>query len=38
MIEAPRDPALVPRERNLEVTREDDEPQPGDEAEQTASE
>jgi len=37
-IEAPRDPALLPRERNLEVTREVDGPQPGDEAKQTTSE
>ena len=36
-IEVSRDPALVPSERNLDVTTEVDEPQPEDEIKQGPS-
>ena len=37
IIEASRDPALLPKERNLDVSMEDDEQSPKDEAKQEKS-
>ena len=37
IIEASRDPALSPKERNLDVSMELDEPQPEDQAKPVAS-
>ena len=37
IIEASRDPALLPKERNVEVSMEVDEPQPEDQAKQGAN-
>ena len=37
IIEASRDQALLPKERNLDVSMEDDEQSPEDEAKQVAS-
>ena len=37
IIEASRDPALLPKERNVEVSMDVDEPQPEDQAKQVTS-
>ena len=37
IIEASRDPALLPKERNVEVSMEVDEPQPEDRAKEVTS-
>ena len=37
IIEASRDPALLPKERNVEISMEVDEPQPEDQAKQVAN-
>ena len=37
IIEASRDPALLPKERNVEVSMEVDEPQPEDQAKEVTS-